>query len=85
MIDALSLAELDRQDVELLPARTVMSLFGMGGEKGGGEKGGGNCNVGNGSFNGGGIISVLNDALPILNNDLNNLQIIPIGANSNCS
>ena len=81
MIDALSFAEVDRQDVELLPARTVMSLFGMGGEKGGG----GNCNVGNGSFNGGGIISVLNDVLPVLNNDLNNLQVIPIGANSNCS
>jgi hypothetical protein len=80
MIDALSLAELDRQDVQLLPARTVLSLFGMGG-----EKGGGNCNVGNGSFNGGGIISLLNDVLPVLNNDLNNLQVIPIGANSNCS
>jgi hypothetical protein len=81
MIDALSLAEVDRQDVELLPARTVLSLFGMGG-----EKGGGNCNVGNGSFNGGGgIIDLLNNVLPVLNNDLNNLQVIPIGANSNCS
>jgi hypothetical protein len=76
MFDALSLAEVDRQDVELLPARTVLSLFGMGG--------GGNCNVGNGSFNGGGIISVANDLVPLLNNDLNNLQIIPIGANKNC-
>jgi hypothetical protein len=79
MSDALSFAEIDRLRVELLPARTVMSLFGMGGK----EKG--NCNVGNGSFNGGGLIAVLNDALPILNNDLNNLQVIPIGANSNCS
>ena len=77
MIDALSLAEVDRQDVELLPARTVLSLFGMGG--------GGNCNVGNGSFNGGGVISVANDLVPLVNNDLNNLQVIPIGANSNCS
>ena len=77
MIDALSFAEVDRQDVELLPARTVLSLFGMGG--------GGNCNVGNGSFNGGGLIAVANDLVPLLNNDLNNLQIIPIGANSNCS
>jgi hypothetical protein len=82
MFDALSFAEVDRQDVQLLPARTVLSLFGMGGEKGGG---GGNCNVGNGSFNGGGIISLLNNVLPILDNDLNNIQIIPIGANSNCS
>jgi hypothetical protein len=81
MIDALSFAEVDRQDVELLPARTVMSLFGMGG-----KGGGGNCNVGNGSFNGGGgIIDLLNNVLPVLNNDLNNLQVIPIGANSNCS
>lgn len=76
MFDALSLAEVDRQDVELLPARTVLSLFGMGG--------GGNCNVGNGSFNGGGLISALNDVAPILDNDLNNIQIIPIGANKNC-
>ena len=76
MFDALSLAEVDRQDVELLPARTVLSLFGMGG--------GGNCNVGNGSFNGGGLISVANDLVPLVNNDLNNIQIIPIGANKNC-
>jgi hypothetical protein len=77
MIDALSFAEVDRQDVELLPARTVLSLFGMGG--------GGNCNVGNGSFNGGGgIITALNDVAPILNNDLNNIQLVPIGANKNC-
>jgi hypothetical protein len=78
MFDALSFAEADRQDVLLLPARTVLSLFGMGGG------GGGNCNVGNGSFNGGGLISVLNDVAPILDNDLNNIQIIPIGANKNC-
>jgi len=77
MFDALSFAEVDRQDVELLPARTVLSLFGRGG--------GGNCNVGNGSFNGGGLIAVANDLVPLLNNDLNNLQVIPIGANSNCS
>jgi hypothetical protein len=77
MFDALSFAEVDRQDVELLPARTVLSLFGRGG--------GGNCNIGNGSFNGGGgIITALNDVAPILNNDLNNLQVIPIGANKNC-
>ncbi|HYZ38812.1 MAG TPA: hypothetical protein VE673_19205 [Pseudonocardiaceae bacterium] len=76
MFDALSLAEVDRQDVELLPARTVLSLFGMGG--------GGNCNVGNGSFNGGGLISVANDLVPLVNNDLNNLQVLPIGANKNC-
>ena len=82
MFDALSFAEIDRQHVDLLPARTVLSLFSMGGD---GKGKGGNCNVGNGSFNGGGLISVLNDVLPILNNDLNNLQVIPIGANQNCS
>jgi hypothetical protein len=78
MFDALSFAEIDRQRVDLLPARTVLSLFGMGGK-------GGNCNVGNHSFNGGGLIAVANDLVPVLNNDLNNLQVIPIGANSNCS
>jgi len=77
MFDALSFAEVERQDAELLPARTVLSLFGRGG--------GGNCNVGNGSFNGGGLIAVANDLVPLLNNDLNNLQVIPIGANKNCS
>ena len=79
MFDALSFAEIDRQHVDLLPARTVLSLFSMGGSHGG------NCNVGNHSFNGGGLIAVLNDAVPLLNNDLNNLQVIPIGANQNCS
>lgn len=79
MFDALSFAEIDRQRVDLLPARTVLSLFGMGGNHGG------NCNVGNHSFNGGGLIAVANDLLPVLNNDLNNLQVVPIGANQNCS
>jgi hypothetical protein len=79
MFDALSFAEIDRQHVDLLPARTVLSLFSTGGSHGG------NCNVGNHSFNGGGLIAVANDLLPVLNNDLNNLQVIPIGANSNCS
>ncbi len=79
MFDALSFAEIDQQRVDLLPARTVLSLFSMGGSHGG------NCNVGNHSFNGGGLIAVANDLLPVLNNDLNNLQVVPIGANQNCS
>ncbi len=79
MFDALSFAEIDRQHVDLLPARTVLSLFSMGGTHGG------NCNIGNHSFNGGGLIAVANDLVPVLNNDLNNLQVVPIGANSNCS
>ncbi len=41
MSDALSFAEIDGQHVELLPARTVMSMFVLGGEEGGdGGKGG---------------------------------------------
>ena len=39
MSDALSFAEIDGQHVELLPARTVLSLFAMGGD--GGKGGGG--------------------------------------------
>jgi hypothetical protein len=35
MSDALSFAEIDGQQVELLPARTVMSLFSTGGGDGG--------------------------------------------------
>jgi hypothetical protein len=35
MSDALSFAEIDGQHLELLPARTVMSTFAMGGGDGG--------------------------------------------------
>ena len=35
MSDALSFAEIDGQHVELLPARTVLSTFAMGGGRGG--------------------------------------------------
>jgi hypothetical protein len=41
MSDALTLAEIDAQHVELLPARTVLSLFGAGGPKGGDAGNGG--------------------------------------------
>ncbi|HZA17996.1 MAG TPA: hypothetical protein VE645_14130 [Pseudonocardiaceae bacterium] len=40
MSDALSLAEIDRQHVELLPARTVMSMFMTGDCCSGGGHGG---------------------------------------------
>jgi hypothetical protein len=42
MSDALSFAEIDGQDVELLPARTVLSLFSAGGGNGGTAGAGGN-------------------------------------------
>jgi hypothetical protein len=32
MLDALSFAEIDDQQVELMPARTVLSLFGLNGD-----------------------------------------------------
>ena len=37
MFDALSFAEIDGQHVELLPSRTVMSLFSVGEGGGGGN------------------------------------------------
>ncbi len=40
MSDALSFAEIDGQHVELLPARTVMSMFSTGCEGGNGGTGG---------------------------------------------
>ncbi len=40
MSDALSFAEIDGQHVELLPARTVMSMFRACNSCGGGEEGG---------------------------------------------
>ncbi len=44
MSDALSFADIAGQDVELLPARTVMSMFSMGGE----------CEAGDGGTGGAG-------------------------------
>jgi hypothetical protein len=70
MFDALSYTEIDGQRVELLPARTVMSLFSTGG------KGhGGNCN----QTNGGDANGIVN--LPILQNvqALNNVDVIGNG------
>ena len=40
MTDALNFAEIDGQHVELLPARTVLSLFTVGGPEGGDGYGG---------------------------------------------
>ena len=52
MSDAVSFAEIDGQHVELLPARTVMSLFstGSGGGRGGNGGGGGKGGVGRGGL-----------------------------------
>ncbi|MDQ6741124.1 MAG: hypothetical protein M3021_12400, partial [Actinomycetota bacterium] len=52
MSDALSFAELDGQRVELLPARTVMSMFsaGNGGGRGGNAGTGGAGGVGRGGL-----------------------------------
>lgn len=80
MFEALSFTEIDGQQVELLPARTVLSLFGMGSK--GGAGGGGNCNITNSGANSasasGGLINV---GLNALNNvtALNNINVIPIG------
>ena len=49
----LNFAEIDSQHVELLPARTVMSLFTLGGGKGGGINGVG----GSGGAGAGGPVS----------------------------
>jgi hypothetical protein len=67
MSDVLSFAELDGQHVELLPARTVLSLFGTVGNGGNGGTGGAggsgtggfgvnllNINAGGDQFNNGG-------------------------------
>jgi hypothetical protein len=48
MSDALSFTEIDGQHVELLPARTVMSIFSAGG--GGGHNEGGNGGSGQGGL-----------------------------------
>lgn len=48
MSDALSFAEMEGQYLELLPARTVMSMFTADGCCGGGEGEGGGGNGGNG-------------------------------------
>ncbi|MEO7195756.1 MAG: hypothetical protein ABIZ05_13225 [Pseudonocardiaceae bacterium] len=46
MSDALSFAEIDGQHVELLPARTVMTLFAAGGHNEGGNGGQGRGGLG---------------------------------------
>ena len=59
MSDALSFVEIDGQHVELLPARTVMSLLHTGGENGG--RGGNAGHGGNGGAGRGGIgVNLLN-------------------------
>ena len=58
MSDALSFAEIACQQVELLPARTVLSLFNLGG---GGARGGNGGTGGDGGAGRGGIgLNVLN-------------------------
>jgi hypothetical protein len=56
MTDALSFVEIDGQEVELLPARTVLSLFNTGGcgNGGGGHDGGGHDGDGGGGRGGNG-------------------------------
>ncbi|MFY9809488.1 MAG: hypothetical protein WCC38_02325 [Pseudonocardiaceae bacterium] len=59
MSDALSFVEIDGQHVELLPARTVLSLFTAGGGRG--DRGGNGGTGGNGGGGRGGIgLNVLN-------------------------
>jgi hypothetical protein len=59
MSDALSFAEIAGQQVELLPARTVLSLFNLGGN--GNARGGNGGTGGNGGAGRGGIgLNVLN-------------------------
>ena len=59
MSDALSFAEINGQHVELLPARTVMSLLRTGGENGGRGGNGGHAGAG-GKGHGGLGINLLN-------------------------
>ena len=59
MSDALSFVEIDAQHVELLPARTVMSLLRTGGENGG--RGGNGGHAGDGGKGHGGLgVNLLN-------------------------
>jgi hypothetical protein len=58
MFDAFSVTELDAQHVELLPARTVLSLMLTSHGGGGGGHGLGNGGGGGAGGNGGGAISV---------------------------
>ena len=59
MSDALSFVEIDAQHVELLPARTVMSLLHTGGENGGRGGNGGHGGAG-GKGHGGLGVNLLN-------------------------
>ncbi|MBV8996539.1 MAG: hypothetical protein JO287_23190 [Pseudonocardiales bacterium] len=70
MFDALSYTEIDGQHAELLPTRTLMSLFGTHGGKGG------NCNSSNGNVETGGLLGV---GLLQNVNALNNVDVVGNG------
>lgn len=82
MFDALSFAEIDEQQAELLPARTVLSLFAAGG---GGKGDGGRCNHTNlGLIN---VDALNNDQIlsDVLNNVVSVVGVLgPNNSNSNC-
>ncbi len=69
MSDALSFAEIDGQHVELLPARTVLSLFIAGGKRGGCEGGDGGTGGAGGAGQGGIGVNLLN--INLLGNQTN--------------
>ena len=87
MFEALSFVEIDGQHVELLPARTVMSMFhaGCGCEGGGHGASGGDGGVGGNGGNGqGGIgLNVLN--INALGNQLNSAGDGTGGAGGNAN
>jgi hypothetical protein len=83
MFDALSFTEIDGQHAELLPNRTVMSLFGTHGK-------GGNCNATNGNVETGGLLGVglLQNVNALNNVDVVGGGLIPItvlGAQGMCN
>lgn len=72
MFDALSYTEIDGQHAELLPTRTLMSLFSTGGH--GGK--GGNCNQSIGDSSG--LVNALNGIQALNNVDVVGGGLIPI-------
>lgn len=70
MFDALSYTEIDGQHAELLPTRTLMSLFGTHGGKGG------NCNQSIGDSSG--LVNALNGIQALNNVDVVGGGLIPI-------
>jgi hypothetical protein len=73
MSDALSFAEIDGQHPELLPARTVLSMFSVGGSRGGDAGNAGQGGTGGAGGKGMGKVDFVHNWIYVEGDNYNNL------------